>query len=178
MASPDLDKEADNDTHELRDEECKTFLLITCNLTNEIAVDADNESASDDDRVSEDDSSLSSYENEEGLDDDEEEAGEGSAKPRVAGGRVPLPKPINPIFDEEDQMLFDLKLQGYTNEETRQKLVSQGFTDYKPSSIYSRFARLRQKMQEHTEELIEKGVTDWQPEEAYFDFHLDHCRIC
>jgi len=59
-----------------------------------------------------------------------------------------------------------MKRQGYRDEDIVTRLVDQGFTEYKPPSISSRYSRICRKMQERNEELLDEELTDWHDGEV------------
>jgi len=69
-------------------------------------------------------------------------------------------------LDGEDQIIFDMKRQGYKDDAIVAHLIKQGLTQYKPASITARYARIKKKMQESNEELLDAELTDWHEGEV------------
>ncbi|GAB7348874.1 hypothetical protein MBLNU459_g7575t1 [Dothideomycetes sp. NU459] len=80
---------------------------------------------------------------------------------RVAGGRAPTSKRIVPDYDSEDQIIVDMKQQGYHDEDVAKRLVEEGRTRYDPKSISSRWQRIRKAIQAAEDELLDEELTDW-----------------
>lgn len=79
----------------------------------------------------------------------------------VKGGHAPSFKPITVDLDEEDQMIVDMKQQGYKDEDVVERLIEKGFTRYEPRSVNCRWIRIRKKTQEYEEMLLDEQLTDW-----------------
>ncbi|KAI4760602.1 hypothetical protein E4T52_07458 [Aureobasidium sp. EXF-3400] len=79
----------------------------------------------------------------------------------VKGGHAPSFKPITVDLDEEDQMIVDMKQQGYKDEDIVVRLIEKGFTRYEPRSVGCRWMRIRKKTQEYEEKLLDEELTDW-----------------
>ncbi|KAG9936905.1 hypothetical protein KCV02_g6005, partial [Aureobasidium melanogenum] len=79
----------------------------------------------------------------------------------IKGGHAPSFKPITVDLDEEDQMIVDMKQQGYKDEDIRDRLIEKGFTCYEARSVACRWMRIRKKTQEYEEKLLDEELTDW-----------------
>ncbi|KAI4731533.1 hypothetical protein E4T49_00700 [Aureobasidium sp. EXF-10728] len=79
----------------------------------------------------------------------------------VKGGHAPSFKPITVDLDEEDQMIVDMKQQGYKDDVIRERLIEKGFTCYEARSVACRWMRIRKKTQEYEEKLLDEELTDW-----------------
>jgi hypothetical protein len=86
----------------------------------------------------------------------------------VKGGHAASFKPITVDLDEEDQLIVDMKQQGYNNEDIVVRLVEKGFTRYEPRSVACRWMRIRKKTQEYEERLLDEELTDWHIGEVSF----------
>jgi hypothetical protein len=86
----------------------------------------------------------------------------------VKGGHAPSFKPITVDLDEEDQMIVDMKQQGYKDEDIVVRLIEKGFTRYEPRSVGCRWMRIRKKTQEYEEKLLDEELTDWHIGEVSF----------
>lgn len=86
----------------------------------------------------------------------------------VHGGRAPTFKPITVDLDEEDQLLVNMKKQGYKDEEIADKLAELGGTRYQPKTIHSRYNRLFKKAQEYEEKLLHEDLSDWHDGEVNY----------
>lgn len=88
---------------------------------------------------------------------------------RTPGGRAAAPKRIGKVLDFEDQTIFDMKQQGYTDRAVANHLTTQGYTKYQPQSISSRFIRIRKVMADRNEELLHEELSDWHEGEVSID---------
>ncbi|KAK6005446.1 hypothetical protein QM012_007088 [Aureobasidium pullulans] len=79
----------------------------------------------------------------------------------IKGGHAPSFKPITVDLDEEDQMIVDMKQQGYKDDAIRDRLIEKGFTCYEARSVACRWMRIRKKTQEYEEKLLDEELTDW-----------------
>ncbi|KAI5204844.1 hypothetical protein E4T39_03369 [Aureobasidium subglaciale] len=84
---------------------------------------------------------------------------------KVNGGVKPSFKPITVDLDEEDQIIVDMKQQGYRDEVISERLALEGLTRYEPGSVACRWLRIRKKTQEYEEKLLDEQLTDWHVEE-------------
>lgn len=98
----------------------------------------------------------------------DEENGGNAVRPstRITGGRAAVPRRIKSKLDEEDQMIFDLKQQGFNDSYVCNALVEKGFTRYSPQSISSRFYRIKKSIQAQHEELLDDGLDEWHEGEV------------
>jgi len=86
----------------------------------------------------------------------------------VKGGHAPSFKPITVDLDEEDQLIVDMKQQGYSNDDIVVRLVEKGLTRYEAGSVACRWLRIRKKTQEYEEKLLDEELTDWHIGEVSF----------
>ncbi|KAI5272344.1 hypothetical protein E4T47_04440 [Aureobasidium subglaciale] len=84
---------------------------------------------------------------------------------KVNGGVKPSFKPITVDLDEEDQIIVDMKQQGYKDEVISERLALEGLTRYEPGSVACRWLRIRKKTREYEEKLLDEQLTDWHVEE-------------
>jgi len=73
---------------------------------------------------------------------------------------------VSDQLDVEDQIIFDMKRQGYRDPDIVKRLEDEGLTSYKQTSISSRYVRIKKKMQEKNEELLDEELTDWHEGEV------------
>ena len=86
--------------------------------------------------------------------------------PRVPGGRNPTGKAISHELDAEDQLIFDMKRQGFKDHEIAQRLTDEGLTSYKPQSVAARYKRINRKIQARNENLLDRELIDWEQGEV------------
>lgn len=82
-------------------------------------------------------------------------------RPRVLGGKAPVSKPITGDGDSDDERIYELKNQGYPDEQVARKLIEEGRVRYVPKTIASRYVRLKQIKDQREDDRLDDELSDW-----------------
>ncbi len=98
-------------------------------------------------------------------------------KGRVQGGRAASSKPIKEEYDSDDNRLYELKTQGYTDDYISGKLVEEGRTRYVPKTIGTRYTKLRNIAEKKEDEKLDDELSDWHVGEVCLLEPIPHLYI-
>lgn len=94
-----------------------------------------------------------------------------SPEERIVGGCQPVGgkgKKLCAVedMDEDDKLIYFLKLAKWTEREIHAKLVSEGRINYNQKTIGTRFGRMRRFIVDDNDKRLEKGTAVWFQSEA------------
>jgi hypothetical protein len=73
-------------------------------------------------------------------------------------------------MDDDDHLIFHLKLAKWTEKEIHKKLVQEGRIGYNQKTIGTRFTRMRRCTAEDTDRRLADGRADWYAAEVSLQF--------
>jgi hypothetical protein len=86
----------------------------------------------------------------------------------VQGSRPVINKKIRALdqMDDDDHLIYHLKLAKWTEKEIHKKLVQEGRIGYNQKTIGTRFTRMRRCVAEDTDLRLADGRADWHADEV------------
>lgn len=80
---------------------------------------------------------------------------------RVQGGRAAVTKRVTVQLDSDDEIIKDMKDQGYRDVDVQRRLVAEGRTKYAEKSITTRYNRISRALNEDETKTLDDELTDW-----------------
>jgi len=77
-----------------------------------------------------------------------------------------LPKKITADLDSEDEIILNMKGEGYGDVQIAEHLSKQNRVQYDHKTIATRFIRIKRAISARQDERLEEGLTDWHEGEV------------
>lgn len=75
-------------------------------------------------------------------------------------------KPVHLDWDSDDEIIWQMKAEGYKDEPIRDRLVEENRTRYDAKTIATRYSRMRRMMAAHEEQTLDDAFSDFHEHEV------------